>query len=138
MVASHAITVDAVEDIKLAVVPPVAPAPVDQPVAYEIEIHNRGTKAARNVAVLAQFSDGVEPVKVEGQAGQIVPGQVVFESIPSIGPNERITLKVYAQANSSGIHRFRAEVKGSSGEVDLVQEGSTRFMASGVQPQVRR
>lgn len=138
VVARHAITVDAVEDLKLAVVPPVAPAPVDQPVAYEIEIHNRGTKAAKNVAVLAQFSEGVEPVKVEGQTGQIVPGQVVFESIPSIGPNERITLKVFAQANSSGIHRFRAEVKGSSGEVDLVQEGSTRFMASGVQPQLRR
>ena len=41
-------------------------------------------------------------------------------------------------ASSSGIHRFRAEVKGSSGEADLVQEGSTRYMASGVQPQVRR
>jgi hypothetical protein len=138
VVATHSITVDAVEDLKLAVVPPVAPAPTDQPVPYEIEIHNRGTKAARNVSVLAQFSEGVEPVKVEGHSGQIVPGQVVFESIPSIGPNERIVLKVFVQANSSGIHRFRAEVKGTSGEVDLVQEGSTRYMASGVQPQLRR
>jgi archaellum component FlaF (FlaF/FlaG flagellin family) len=138
VVAKHSLTVDAVEDLKLAVIPPVAPAPIDQPVPYEIEIHNRGTKAAQNVSVLAQFSDGVEPVKVEGHSGQIVPGQVVFESIRSIGPNERITLKVFVQASSSGIHRFRAEVKGSSGEADLVQEGSTRYMASGVQPQVRR
>ena len=138
VIAKHSVTVDAVEDLKLAVVPPVAPAPVDQQVPYEIEIHNRGTKAAKNVSVLAQFSEGVEPVKVEGHSGQIVPGQVVFESIPSIGPNERITLKVYAQANSAGIHRFRAEVKGASGEADLVQEGSTRYMASGVQPQFRR
>ncbi len=138
VVAKHSITVDAIEDLKLAVVPPVAPAPVDQPVPYEIEIHNRGTKAAQNVSVIAQFSEGVEPVKVEGHSGKIVPGQVVFESIASIGPNERVTLKVFAKASSSGIHRFRAEVKGSSGEADLVQEGSTRYMASGVQPQVRR
>lgn len=138
VVARHSINVDAIEDLKLAVIPPVAPAPVGQPVPYEIEIHNRGTKAAANVAVLAQFSEGIEPVKVDGHSAQIVPGQVIFESIPMIGPNERITLKVHAVAGSSGTHRFRAEVKGSSGEADLVQEGSTRYMASGVQPQVRR
>jgi hypothetical protein len=138
VVAKHSVIVDAIEDLKLAVIPPVAPAPVGQPVPYEIEIHNRGTKAAENVSVLAQFSEGIEPVKVDGHSAQIVPGQVVFESIPLIGPNERITLKVHAVAGSSGTHRFRAEVKGSSGEADLVQEGSTRYMASGVQPQVRR
>lgn len=138
VVAKHSINVDAIEDLKLAVIPPVAPAPVGQPVPYEIEIHNRGTKAATNVAVLAQFSEGIEPVKVDGHSAQIVPGQVIFESIPTIGPNERITLKVHAVAGSSGTHRFRAEVKGSSGEADMVQEGSTRYMASGVQPQVRR
>jgi hypothetical protein len=138
VVAKHSINVDAIEDLKLSVIPPVAPAPVGQPVPYEIEIHNRGTKAAANVLVLAQFSEGIEPVKVDGHSAQIVPGQVIFESIPMIGPNERITLKVHAVAGSSGTHRFRAEVKGSSGEVDLVQEGSTRYLASGVQPQVRR
>lgn len=138
VVAKHSINVDAIEDLKLAVIPPVAPAPVGQPVPYEIEIHNRGTKAAQNVSVLAQFSEGIEPVKVDGHSAQIVPGQVIFESIPMIGPNERITLKVHAVAGASGTHRFRAEVRGSSGEADLVQEGSTRYMASGVQPQVRR
>ncbi|XZE20096.1 hypothetical protein SH449x_005432 [Pirellulaceae bacterium SH449] len=136
--ASQKIVVDAIEDLKLAVIPPVAPAPVGQAVTYEIEIHNRGMKAAQEVAVIAQFSDGIEPVKVEGHTGQIVPGQVVFQTIPRIGPNERLTLKVFAKASTSGVHRFRAEVKGLNAEVDLVQEGSTRYVASGVPSSTRR
>lgn len=136
--ANQRIVVDAIEDLKLAVIPPVAPAPVGQAVTYEIEIHNRGMKAAQEVAVVAQFSDGIEPVKVEGHNGQIVPGQVVFQTIPRIGPNERMTLKVFAKASTSGVHRFRAEVKGSNAEVDLVQEGSTRYVASGASSPIRR
>jgi hypothetical protein len=136
--ANQKIVVDAIEDLKLAVIPPVAPAPVGQAVTYDIEIHNRGMKAAQEIAVVAQFSDGIEPVKVEGHNGKIVPGQVIFQTIPRIGPNERLTLKVFAKASDSGVHRFRAEVKSANAEVDLVQEGSTRYVASGASSSIRR
>jgi uncharacterized repeat protein (TIGR01451 family) len=98
--------VDAIADLHLSVVDPTAPAPVGQPVTYEIIIANRGKKAATDVSVIAQFSDGIEPIRVDGHTGRIVPGQAVFNSIPSIGPNEKLVLRVIAQATKAGVHRW--------------------------------
>jgi uncharacterized repeat protein (TIGR01451 family) len=129
--AEHLTTIDSIADLHLIVSDPIAPAPVGQPVTYEIAIVNRGKKAANNVEVVAQFSDGIEPIKMEGQTGSIVPGQAIFQPIPSIGPNEKKILKVIAEASKSGVHRFRAEVKCIGSDADLLEEESTRFIATG-------
>jgi uncharacterized repeat protein (TIGR01451 family) len=123
--------VDSIADLHLSVVDPTAPAPVGQPVTYEIIIANRGKKAATDVSVIAQFSDGIEPIRVDGHTGRIVPGQAVFNSIPSIGPNEKLVLRVIAQATKAGVHRFRAEVKSLGSDTDLLEEESTRYLATG-------
>lgn len=130
--AEFVTSVDSIADLHLSVIDPPAPAPVGQPVVYEIVITNRGKKAASDVQVLAQFSEGIEPTRVEGQAGRIVPGQVLFSPIASIGANEKVTLKVVAEASKAGSHRFRAEVKCQGGEGDLIEEESTRYLATGV------
>ena len=130
-------SIDSIADLHLAVSDPVAPAPVGQPVVYEIVITNRGKKAASGVEVVAQFSDGVEPIRLEGGAGRIVPGQAVFNSIASIKPNEKLTLKVIAEASKSGVHRFRTEVKCVESDADLLEEESTRFLATGTRPDRR-
>lgn len=129
--ADHVTNIDAIADLHLTVVDPVAPAPVGQSVVYEIVIANRGKKAASDVEVIAQFSDGIEPTRVEGHTGQIVPGQAVFNSIPSIGPGEKLVLRVLAQASKAGVHRFRVEVKSQGSETDLLEEESTRYLATG-------
>ncbi|MEQ1828227.1 MAG: hypothetical protein ABL921_19865, partial [Pirellula sp.] len=129
--AEFSTLVDSIADLHLSVSDPVAPAPIGQPVVYEIVIVNRGKKSAPNVEVVAQFSDGIEPIRVEGQTGNIVPGQVVFNAIPSIGPNEKKILKVFAEASIAGVHRFRAEVKCVGSDADLLEEESTRFIATG-------
>ncbi|XZE36773.1 hypothetical protein SH501x_002357 [Pirellulaceae bacterium SH501] len=123
--------IDSIVDLKLSVKDPIAPAPVGQPVVYEIEIYNRGSKAATGVAVLAQFSEGIEPVRYEGAEGRILPGQVLFEPIGVVEAGAKVTLRVFAEAAEQGVHRFRAEVKCDSGEANLLQEESTRFLASG-------
>jgi uncharacterized repeat protein (TIGR01451 family) len=129
--SEHVTTVDSIADLHLSVSDPIAPAPVGQHVTYEITIVNRGKKAANDVEVVAQFSEGIEPVKVAGQTGTIVPGQAIFQPITSIGPNEKKVLKVVAEASTAGVHRFRAEVKCVGSDADLLEEESTRFIATG-------
>lgn len=122
--------VEAIADLELVVKEPQAPAPVGTRVVYELQVSNRGSKAAEDIRVVAQFSEGIEPLALEGHAGRIVPGQALFENLPSIGPNQTVTLRVICQASKSGVHRFRAAVQSPSSQEDLLEEGSTRFVGS--------
>lgn len=122
--------VEAIADLELVVNEPQAPAPVGPRVVYELQVSNRGSKAAEDIRVVAQFSEGIEPLALEGHAGRIVPGQALFDNLPSIGPNQTITLRVVCQASKNGVHRFRAAVQSPSSQEDLLEEGSTRFVGS--------
>lgn len=125
-----AVKVESISDLKLTVTDPIAPAPVGQDVVYDLTIVNRGSKAANAVQILAQFSNGIEPIRAEGSVGRILPGQVVFEPIPTIAPGQQITLRVVAQASEPGMHRFRAELQCEEGDTQLVEEESTRYLAT--------
>jgi len=123
--------VDAIADLELSVKEPQAPASVGSPVVYEIELANHGSKAAENIRVIAQFSEGIEPLKAEGQTANIVPGQVLFDEIKQVGPKQSIKLRVVCQASKNGVHRFRVAVQSPTSQEDLLEEGSTRFVGSG-------
>ncbi len=120
--------VQAIADLKLTVSDPIAPAPVGAEVLYELTLTNRGSKAAQNVAVIAQFSEGIEPTRAEGHEFRVIPGQLLFEPIPSAEAGQTLSLQVFAEANGGGMHRFRAEVRTDANDVRLVQEESTQFM----------
>lgn len=122
--------VKAFADLKLIVNDPPGPTPVGGRGVYELIVVNRGSKAAEHVRVVAQFSNGIEPVEAHGQPAEIVPGQVLFESIGRINPGEERLLKVIAQADQAGMHRFRAEVTCSEPETKLVAEDSTYYFES--------
>ena len=111
----------------LSVNDPAAPAPVGSEVTYDIVIRNRGSRAARSVNVIAQFSHGIEPLQIIGQSGEIVTGQVLFDPIPQINAGAEVVLKVVAEADRAGHHRFRTEV--TSGDVVLVAEEATHYMS---------
>ncbi len=120
--------VESITDLKLFVNDPLAPAPVGSEVVYELTLTNRGSKAATNVKVVAQFSDGIEPTRGEGHTARVVPGQTLFEPLPRLAAGETVNLKVFAKAAASGIHRFRVEVRSDESEVRLVQEESTQYL----------
>ncbi|MBT3889006.1 MAG: hypothetical protein HOF72_00135, partial [Planctomycetaceae bacterium] len=94
----------------------------------EIQIINRGTRVAHGIDVIAQFGYGVEPVKTTGQTAELIPGQVIFDSIASIAPGEKITLKVHARADKEGRHKIRVKLVGRDPATTLIQEEMTWFL----------
>lgn len=125
---SIATRVESIADLVLTVSDPAAPAPIGSDVTYEILIRNRGSKEATNVRAVAQFGHGIEPKRIQGHTGEVVPGQVMFNPIPRIGAGAEVRLRVIAQAEKAGHHRFRAEVH--SGDTMLVAEEATHYMSS--------
>ena len=128
--------VEAIADLKLTVNDPKGPIPVGEDVTYEIQIINRGTKAATEVNVVAQFSDGIEPLTADGMKAEIAAGQVVFAPIARIAPNDTVQLTVKARAATSGNHVFRATVQCSDPETRLAAEDTTRYYGSGISNQL--
>ncbi len=122
--------VEAVSELKLIVNDPSGPAPTGQEVAYEIQVMNRGSRSAKNVKIVMQFGDGVEPTELAGGQGKLVPGQVVCEPLPDLAAGEQVTLRVKAKADKSGTHRYRVEVTSGEEETRLVSEGTSRFFDS--------
>ena len=118
---------ESIADLKLKVNDPKGPVPVGKDITYEVTVVNRGSKEARDVAVVAQFSDGIEPSSASGHRSEIVPGQVIFDSINSLPAGAEVTLKITAQAHKSGNLRFRAELTCGDPDTKLVSEESTRF-----------
>ncbi len=118
--------VEAIADLVLSISDPIAPAPVNADVVYEVTVTNRGSRAAEDVRIVAQFSDGIEPIRTEGQNGEIVTGQVLFQPIARIEPGSAVRLKVTAKADRGGDHRFRTEVR--HGDTSLIAEEATMFM----------
>jgi len=120
-------SVEAIADLVLSVNDPPAPAPIDEDVVYEIIVRNRGSKEARNVRAIAQFSHGIEPHRVAGQSGEVLTGQVLFDPIDRIAPGQEIRLQVIAKAQTAGHHRFRTEIR--SGDITLLAEEATHYMS---------
>ncbi len=124
---SIATKVESIADLVLTVNDPPAPAPIGTEVSYEIVIRNRGSKEATDVRAVAQFSHGIEPQRIEGQSGEVVTGQVLFDPIARIGAGQEVRLRVIARAERAGHHRFRSEVR--SGDTVLVAEEATHYMS---------
>jgi uncharacterized membrane protein len=120
-------TVEAVSNLKLAVNDPAGPVPTGADVTYEVQLMNRGSLAAKNVKVVMQFSEGLEPASVDGAEARVVPGQVLFETLPELGAGEQVVVHVKAKAGKEGAHRFRVEVISTDNDTRLVSEGTTRF-----------
>lgn len=119
--------VEALADLKLSVNDPSRPVAVGKEAIYELHIANRGTKAATKINMVAQFSQGIEPVEALGAPAEIVTGQVLFQPIPRIEPGQELTLIVKAKADSEGNKRFRAELTSEESDTQLVAQETTYF-----------
>ncbi len=125
-IATH---VEALADLKLTVNDPKGPRSVGEEVEYEIQIVNRGTKAAEQIKVVAHFSEGVGPIRVTGGTAELLAaeGQVLFQVIPRLEAGQKLTLKIMAAASKAGSHNIRAVLECADPETELVSQETTRF-----------
>jgi hypothetical protein len=119
----------AVADLALDVTDSPGPIPVGQEMSYEIRIRNRGTNGAEQVETVAFFSQGLEPVSVEGGFHEIRDGAVIFKPLAAVPAGGEAILKIKARANTPGSHRIRVEVQCKTLGTKLTSEDTTLFYA---------
>ena len=117
----------ALADLKLEVNDPQGPVPVGESAIYEIRVTNRGTNHAQGVNIVGLFSEGIDPVSVEGAQYSIRDGRVSFRTIKSLPAGHDIVLRILAKATQPGTHLFRAEVVCQDLDIKLSSEETTRF-----------
>ena len=120
-------TVETIADLVLSVADLKGPLPTGEQVPYTIKIRNRGTKAAKGVNLVMQFSEGIEPLSAKGLEHQIAPGKVVFSPISQIDPGQEMTFEVNAEAYKGGTHIFRAQLTCEDSDSREIAEGTTRY-----------
>lgn len=125
--ASIQTLVETEADLVLSVNDPQGPLPIGQDVVYQITVKNRGTKAAKGIDMVMHFSNGIEPITAEGRKHTIKPGEVSFESIDQIEPNEEVVVNVTAKATAAGTHEFRAQLTCAENDAREVAGGTTKF-----------
>jgi hypothetical protein len=119
-----------VADLVLAVNDPSGPMPTGTEVEYEVIVRNRGTKSAERIEITAYFSDGIEPVEVDGARFDLSPGTVVIEPLATLGAGEERSFRIKARAEAAGNHRFRAELVCKPLGTSLTQQETTLFYAA--------
>lgn len=127
-------TVETIADLVLSVADLKGPLPTGEQVPYTIKIRNRGTKAAKGVNLVMQFSDGIEPHSAKGLEHQIAPGKVMFSPISRIDPGQEMTFEVNAEAYKSGTHIFRAQLTCEDSDAREIAEGTTRYFGDSIDP----
>jgi uncharacterized repeat protein (TIGR01451 family) len=131
-------TVEALADLKLYVDDPPGAIAVGQQAEYDIRILNRGTKAAENIQVVGYFSDGIEPISIRNGGGEVGTGQVMLNTIPTVGPGQEVVFRVIARAHAAGNHVFRAELQCSLPETKLAAEEWTKYYTADGSVEVRQ
>jgi uncharacterized repeat protein (TIGR01451 family) len=122
-----ATNVIALADLKLEVSDPQGPLPMGDSVVYEIRVRNRGTTSAENVHVVGLFSEGIDPITVEGAEYSVRDGRVSFHPIKSLPAGREVQLRIHAKASQAGTHIFRTEVSCPELDIKLAAEETTRF-----------
>jgi uncharacterized repeat protein (TIGR01451 family) len=122
-----ATTVAAFADLALEVNDTPGPIPLGQTVTYEVKIRNRGAGSAEGVELMAFFSEGIEPVAVEGAAHELGTGMVIIKPGKSLGPSGEIICRIKAKASVSGHHKIRVEASCESLGTKITQEDTTLF-----------
>ncbi len=102
------------------------PIEVGGEVAYQIQIANRGSKAAEHVQVTAVVPTGMELVGVASPLKYETQGQaIVFDAIPAVAAESTTVVQVRLKGAKKGDQRFRAMMRAPSLSTAVVTEEGT-------------
>ncbi|MEW4456281.1 hypothetical protein AB1L30_26695 [Bremerella sp. JC817] len=99
-----------VDALKMEVFAPAVAVLQGKPARYGIEITNMSDKPSDLVQVVVNLSEGIEPIKVEGQPGRIAPGQAMFDPM-TIEAGESVRLVVTIETKTPGQFLVRPELQ---------------------------
>ena len=122
--------VETVADLVLEVEDPRGPLPTNKNVPYVVTIRNRGSRSAKGIELVVQFSEGIEPNSAAGHQHRIVPGQVLFSPIDVVEPGQEVSFEITAAASQPGTHIFRAQLTCNDSDSREIAEGTTRYFTS--------
>ncbi len=131
MQAEQPVLVEEVADVSFQVVDAEDPIELGGETTYEIQIVNRGTKAATNVHVWVSLPPGMRAIAAEGLASTppaLEPNRVAFEALPRLAPKADVTYRVRVQGVQPGDQRLRVQLLTDEMETDtpVTKEESTR------------
>lgn len=87
------------------------PIEVGGETGYEIRVVNQGTKAATNVRVAVNLSNGMQIVSAEGQTQHAAQGNaLVFEPLPQLAAKSDALFRVRVRGAEAGDQRVMVEV----------------------------
>ena len=104
------------------------PVEIGTETAYEVRVHNEGSKGANNVELSCELPPGVELIGVKGPAQHLVEkGMIVFKSLAELAPGKTAIYRIHVRGTTGGNHRFRARLASNSIQEPLVFEELTKF-----------
>jgi hypothetical protein len=77
---------------------------------FEITVENTGTKAAEDVEISLSFGGKLDPTGVTGGDAYATNGEVSFEKIPTILPNQTVRMKVLFKGTKEYLETIRMNV----------------------------
>ena len=120
--------IDGAASLVLEIVDLDDPVEVGTETAYEIRVHNSGTKAAGNVAVTCELPAGISLIGAKGPVQHIAENNLlVFRSLKQLPPGKTAIYQVHVRGTIGGNHRFRVRLTSDSVQQPLNTEELTKF-----------
>lgn len=100
---------------------------VGKETVYEIRVTNKGTKAAGNVKVRANLSEGITYARADGPVRHQTNGNVIaFDSLTQLEAKGEKIYKIAAKCLADGDHRISVQVISDDLSSPITKEESTR------------
>lgn len=98
-------------------------------VVMRIAVRNIGGETAERVTATLFFAEGIEPVQAIGQAAEVYPGEVRFETVPELSPGDSVDLLVTAVGTRPGSVAYRGEIECREPAGRVAREGTVTIRA---------
>ncbi|UUO04876.1 hypothetical protein M4951_15950 [Blastopirellula sp. J2-11] len=126
-------TLAPLDALRVEVFSPPKPIAVGAGANFGLRVINLSDKPAPNVSAIIFFSEGLEPVKIEGAEGKVAVGQAAFRPL-TIAPRGHVDLEVLATVNDYGRQIYRVEVRCDAWDSHLVSEVAVSALNEAPQP----
>ncbi|MCC9608876.1 hypothetical protein LOC68_08065 [Blastopirellula sp. JC732] len=119
--------------LRVEVFSPSKPIAVGNGATFGLRIINLSDKPAPDVAAIVFFSEGLEPIKIEGAEGKLAVGQAAFRPM-TLAPRGHVDLEILATVNDYGRQIYRVEVRCDAWESHLVSEVAVSALNKAPEP----